>query len=149
MPANKGVLVGATQPEVEAAAAEIGKMSSHCRITKAVSGFMADEDYRKVFTEAADADFIFLGLSTPKTQRIADIAVAARPDAITWGIGAGTIKIFAGTMNEAPEFWRRTGLQWLYRLFEDPKNLWRRYLLGNPLFVARVLKARWGGGISR
>ena len=109
---------------------------------------MEDEDYRKVFSEAADADFIFLGLSTPKTQRIADIAVAVRPDAITWGIGAGTIKIFAGTMNEAPVFWRRTGLQWLYRLFEDPKNLWRRYLVGNPLFVARVFKARWGRDVS-
>ena len=148
MPANKGVLVGATQPEVEAAAAEIGKVSSHCRIIKAVSGYMEDEDYRKMFIEAADADFIFLGLSTPNTQRVADIAFAVRPDAITWGIGAGTIKIFAGTMSEAPVFWRRTGLQWLYRLFEDPKNLWRRYLLGNPLFVARVLKAWWGKGIS-
>lgn len=142
MPASRGLLVGATPPEVEAAAKAIGDASAHCRIVRAVSGFESDETYRRVFREAKAADFIFLGLSTPVTQRIADIAVAERPDAVTWGIGAGTIKIYAGTMREAAPFWRRAGLQWLYRLYEDPKNLWKRYVVGNPLFVARVLKAR-------
>ncbi|HEY8240334.1 MAG TPA: WecB/TagA/CpsF family glycosyltransferase [Kiritimatiellia bacterium] len=141
MPASKGIIAGTTDKESEAAAAEIARVSKHLRITRTASGYLSEEENRRFFREAGDIDFIFLGHSTPITQRVADMAVQERPDAIVWGIGAGTIKILAGTMQEAPAFWRRTGLQWLYRLCKEPGNLWKRYLVGNPLFVLRVLRA--------
>ena len=147
MPPSTARLVGCTEEEGRAAAAAINGMNGRCRITATVSGFLDETAYREIFRNARE-DFLLLGLSTPRTQYVAEIAAEVCPGAIMWGIGAGTIRIFAGTMKEAPVFWRRTGLQWLYRLFEDPKNLWRRYLVGNPLFIARILKARWGRGIS-
>lgn len=142
MPPSTARLVGCTEEEGRAAAAAINGMNSHCRITATVSGFLDESAYREGFKGARE-DFILLGLSTPRTQYVAEIAAEVCPGAIVWGIGAGTIRILAGTMSEAPVFWRRIGLQWLYRLYEDPKNLWRRYVIGNPLFVARVLKARF------
>ncbi|MFZ5518910.1 MAG: WecB/TagA/CpsF family glycosyltransferase [Candidatus Zhuqueibacterota bacterium] len=142
MPENTGVLIGCTEEEAAAAAGTIEAMSSHCRITRTVSGYLSDEQYRDLFATMGQVDFIYLGMGTPKTERIAALASALVPDAIIWGIGGGTIRIFAGTMTEAPVFWRRAGLQWLHRLISDPTALWKRYIIGNPLFLYRVFKAR-------
>jgi exopolysaccharide biosynthesis WecB/TagA/CpsF family protein len=141
MPMAEGLLAGASDEEARLAAEHVNARSRHLRIIGTASGFLSDDEYRQLFRAAGDLDFIFLGHSTPITQRVAEIAVQERPDAIVWGIGAGTIRILAGTMKEAPAFWRRSGLQWLHRLWCEPAQLWKRYLIGNPLFVWRVLAA--------
>jgi len=141
MPANTGAIIGCTEQEAAAAAERIEEISPHCKITQTVSGYLSDEEYEKIFASLENVDFIFLGMGTPKTEKIAALASKILPNAIVWGIGGGTIRIFAGTMTEAPLFWRRTGLQWLHRLISDPFALWKRYIIGNPLFVYRVFKA--------
>jgi exopolysaccharide biosynthesis WecB/TagA/CpsF family protein len=118
-------------------------------VIQTFSGFLSDSAYPDLFAQYPNADMILLGLSTPRTQRVAVLAAQACPHAIVWGIGAGTIKIFAGTLQEAPAFWRRVGMQWIYRLAIEPRALWRRYVLGNPLFVARILGARWQARIKK
>ncbi len=52
----------------------------------------------------------------------------------------------AGKLRRAPHWLTDNGLEWLGRLFIEPKRLWRRYLLGNPLFAYRVLKQKLGIG---
>ena len=42
----------------------------------------------------------------------------------------------------APLWMRRNGLEWLYRLFQEPGRLWKRYLVGNPLFMLRIIRQR-------
>ena len=145
MPHNRGILIGVDQAEADAAAKAIEAMSPHCRIDRSYSGFLTDEFYESVFRELKDIDFIMLGMGTPRTERICDMARALCPHAIVWGVGAGTIRIFAGAMKEAPPILRRTGFQWLYRLLSEPARLWRRYLIGNPLFVLRVLSLSLSG----
>ncbi len=145
VPSSRAIIVGMSESEVRSAAGSMEKMSTHCRIVEAIPGFLSDADYRMIFSSHTDIDFILLGMGTPKTERIAEIASEASPRAIIWHIGAGTIRILAGTMKEAPVFWRRTGLQWLHRLYCDPVNLWSRYLIGNPLFICRIVWARLRG----
>ena len=143
MPDSTAVLVGATEDEAQAAAQRIEQRCSHCRISSTVSGFLSDDEYRALFSSLKQTDLIFLGMGTPRTEHVSMIAHAVCPEAVIWGIGGGTIRIFAGTMKEAPVFMRRTGLQWIHRLYRSPQVLWRRYLIGNPLFVYRILKARF------
>ncbi|MFN0064050.1 MAG: WecB/TagA/CpsF family glycosyltransferase [Myxococcaceae bacterium] len=60
------------------------------------------------------------------------------------GFGVGALFDFAaGRVSRAPLWVRRFGVEWLYRLVLEPSRLWRRYVLGNPLFVARVLWSKW------
>ena len=141
IPKNVGVLVGLTEEEVKVAANNIEKVSAHCCIKKVVSGYLRDADYKQIFASLGDIDFIFIGMGTPKSEQISKIASTSCPQAIVWHIGGGTIKIIAGNMKEAPLIFRRTGLQWLHRLYRDPLVLWRRYLIGNPLFLYRIFKA--------
>ncbi|MFA6240246.1 MAG: WecB/TagA/CpsF family glycosyltransferase [Candidatus Hydrogenedentales bacterium] len=137
---NEGILIGVSREEARAAATVIERSSTHCRIRKAYSGYLRDEEYDELFRTMASVDLIYVGMGTPRTERICAIARARCPHAIVWGIGAGTIRILAGTMHEAPPFMRRMGLQWLHRLWREPTRLWTRYLFGNPRFIYRILK---------
>ena len=141
MPQSNGVLIGVSENEVNEAAHRVKEMTSHCHIIEAASGFMNEVEYDALFKSLPELDFIFLGMGTPKTERISRIAAAACPRAVVWGIGGGTLRILAGTMKEAPHVFRRSGLQWLYRLYREPCALWRRYLIGNPLFLYRIFRA--------
>ncbi|MBN1153680.1 WecB/TagA/CpsF family glycosyltransferase [candidate division KSB1 bacterium] len=140
MPLNRGILIGCSTEEVIAAKNNIETSSRHCRLIAAFDGYQSDEYYQQQLGRFQDVDFIFIGMGTPRTEFIGALASEACPQAIVWGIGGGTIKIYADSMREAPVIFRRMGLQWLYRLLADPKALWRRYLIGNPLFLARIIK---------
>lgn len=149
MPPSRGILIGCSPAEAEAAAEKVNRESPHCRIVRTCSGFLSESEYREILTEHAQLDFVFLGMGSPKTEIIAQVAAQSCPPAIVWGIGGGTIRIEAGTMTEAPAVWRRLGLQWLHRLGSEPGDLWRRYLLGNPRFVLRILSRAWRKRESR
>ncbi|MDQ4124101.1 MAG: WecB/TagA/CpsF family glycosyltransferase [Actinomycetota bacterium] len=59
------------------------------------------------------------------------------------GIGVGAFLDFtAGVVPRAPAWMNKLGIEWTYRLLQEPRRMWRRYVLGNPLFLARVLKQR-------
>ena len=63
------------------------------------------------------------------------------------GVGVGAFLDFtAGVVPRAPAWMNRLGLEWAYRLLQEPRRMWRRYVLGNPLFLARVLRARFTRG---
>lgn len=143
MPANSAVLVGCSLPEAESAAEHINRRGGHCRVIRAVSGFLGDEECVSQIQACRDVDLVLLGMGTPKSERIARLISLSCPDVVIWHIGGGTIRFLAGTQKEAPAFFRRHGLQWLFRLCLEPRRMWRRYLLGIPLFIASVAWQRF------
>jgi N-acetylglucosaminyldiphosphoundecaprenol N-acetyl-beta-D-mannosaminyltransferase len=56
------------------------------------------------------------------------------------------IDYIAGAKRPTPEWMAASGLEWLYRLFREPRRLWKRYLIGNPLFILRVIGRRIRSG---
>jgi N-acetylglucosaminyldiphosphoundecaprenol N-acetyl-beta-D-mannosaminyltransferase len=90
---------------------------------------------------AAAPDFVWISLSCPKQERLmADL----RPDLdapVLLGVGAA-FDMHAGLLRQAPPVIQRCGLEWAYRLWREPRRLWRRYLRNNPAFVARILTDR-------
>jgi N-acetylglucosaminyldiphosphoundecaprenol N-acetyl-beta-D-mannosaminyltransferase len=63
---------------------------------------------------------------------------------VSIGVG-GTFDVLAGIKKDAPPWVRRWALEWLYRLVQDPKNLWKRYLTTIPWFVGSVVVERFRG----
>jgi len=94
----------------------------------------ADED-RDVVSQInrSGAKILFVGLNTPK-QDCWMAAHRGRVQAVMIGVGAA-FDFLAGTKRQAPRWMMRTGLEWLFRLFSEPRRLWRRYLKHNPRFV--------------
>ena len=89
--------------------------------------------------DAAAPDLLWVGLSTPKQERWM-AAHAGRVQApVLLGVGAA-FDIHAGTLAQAPRWMQRHGLEWAYRLFREPRRLWRRYASMIPRFVIAILR---------
>ncbi len=140
-PASTAILVGGTQEEAERAARAIEKDGPHVRITEAISGFHTITEYAEWLKPETPPDLVLVGMGSPKSEQFIEAARRLWPGAVVWHIGGGTIMFFAGSLVEAPAWMRRCGLQWLHRLVIEPRRMWRRYVLGNPLFVLRVIEA--------
>ena len=71
--------------------------------------------------------------------RLKDLDILGRKAELAWTIGA-VFDFFAGTVERAPIWWQEHGLEWLYRLLKEPKSMWRRYIIGNALFLWNMTK---------
>jgi N-acetylglucosaminyldiphosphoundecaprenol N-acetyl-beta-D-mannosaminyltransferase len=87
---------------------------------------------------ASGADIVWVGLGTPK-QDIEAERIATATNTTTVAIGAA-FDFAAGTLREAPSWLSRAGLEWLFRLAMEPRRLWRRYLIGNLVFIYAVFR---------
>lgn len=87
---------------------------------------------------AAKPDIVFVGLGFPRQERLMVTLAEAVPSA--WFLGCGaSIPFVAGTLNRAPEWMRRSGLEWVHRLASEPRRLFARYVLHDAPFAARLL----------
>ena len=82
---------------------------------------------------------VWVGLSTPKQERWMDEFVDKLDVPVLFGVGAA-FDIHSGNLSQAPAWMQRNGLEWAYRLGVEPKRLWKRYLVNNPKFVAKILR---------
>lgn len=95
--------------------------------------------------QAARPDIVFVGLGSPRQETwMAEVGVHL-PVGLLQGVG-GTIDILSGTATRAPAFWCEMGLEWLYRLLQNPSR-WRRQL-ALPKFVGMVLRERFSRAIT-
>jgi N-acetylglucosaminyldiphosphoundecaprenol N-acetyl-beta-D-mannosaminyltransferase len=90
---------------------------------------------------AAEPDVVFVALGPPKQELWIDRATDTIRPAIALGIGA-SLDFLIGKHKRAPESLRRMGLEWAYRLWLEPRRLWRRYLVEGPRFVG-IAAAAW------
>jgi N-acetylglucosaminyldiphosphoundecaprenol N-acetyl-beta-D-mannosaminyltransferase len=93
--------------------------------------------------EAAAPDVLWVGLSTPKQERWMAANTGRAGATVFIGVGAA-FDIHAGLLRQAPRWMQRSGLEWLFRLCMEPRRLWRRYLVNNPVFIWKVL-GQWLG----
>jgi N-acetylglucosaminyldiphosphoundecaprenol N-acetyl-beta-D-mannosaminyltransferase len=103
-----------------------------------------EEDEQIVQTiNATDPDIVWIGLSTPKQERWMAKHLGRLTAPVLIGVGAA-FDFHSGLKNQAPRWMQRRGLEWLFRLASEPRRLWRRYLVNNPLFVLKVLQQALG-----
>jgi N-acetylglucosaminyldiphosphoundecaprenol N-acetyl-beta-D-mannosaminyltransferase len=93
-----------------------------------------EEEDLKAQLVASKADILWCGLSTPKQERFMAAYSDKLPVQLMVGVGAA-FDLLSGNLKEAPDWMKRSGLQWFYRLLMEPKRLWKRYLGNNPRFV--------------
>jgi N-acetylglucosaminyldiphosphoundecaprenol N-acetyl-beta-D-mannosaminyltransferase len=93
--------------------------------------------------KAANPDLLFVGLGAPKQEKW--IAANYQELAVPISVGIGvSFELVANMVSRAPVWMQKTGLEWLFRLIVEPGRLWKRYIIGNPLFILLVLKQRFG-----
>jgi N-acetylglucosaminyldiphosphoundecaprenol N-acetyl-beta-D-mannosaminyltransferase len=97
-----------------------------------------DEDLiRRI--NGSGADFVWVGLGTPKQERWMAEHRAQLAPAVLVGVGAA-FNLLTGTVRQAPRWMQHSGLEWLFRLAMEPRRLWRRYLVNIPRFGLALVR---------
>ena len=133
-------LLGA-KPEVVAALADsIGTRYPGAVIAGSRDGYFADAEGGEVAEAIATAmpDMLFLGMVSPKKEIFLGRYGHELGVSVLHGVG-GSFDVMAGVTQRAPESWQRLGLEWAYRLKQEPRRLWRRYLRTNSRFILQVV----------
>jgi len=94
----------------------------------------AEKDEVIAAVAVARPDIVWVGLSTPKQERFMAHMIDRLDTHLMVGVGAA-FDIHAGLLADAPAWMKRSGLQWLHRLWKEPRRLARRYITNNPLFL--------------
>jgi len=104
----------------------------------------SDEDNAAIVKaiNTAQPDLLWIGMTAPKQEKW------------TWqhwneldihchvGTIGAVFDFFAGTSQRAPQWWQDHSLEWFYRLIKEPRRMWRRYMIGNPLFLCNIYKEK-------
>ena len=88
--------------------------------------------------DASGARLVFVGLSTPKQERWMSERTGVLAANVLFGVGAA-FDFHSGLVRQAPRWMQRSGLDWVHRLFSEPRRLAKRYLVNNPAFIRRIL----------
>jgi N-acetylglucosaminyldiphosphoundecaprenol N-acetyl-beta-D-mannosaminyltransferase len=101
---------------------------------------LTPEEFGRLQTEIASArpDVVWVGLGTPKQDTFMAAHWRQLDAGVLIGVGAA-FDFHSGRVRQAPRWMQHSGLEWLHRLATDPRRLWRRYLINNPMFVLRTL----------
>ena len=132
---------GARPGVAERAAERLSEALPALKIAGVRDGYFSTGEEREIASEIRDsgAGLLMVALGNPLQERWIERYVGYTGARL--GIGVGAFFDFqAGVMPRAPQLMNRLGLEWVYRLALEPRRMWRRYLVGNPLFLTRVAK---------
>ncbi|MCV0395275.1 MAG: WecB/TagA/CpsF family glycosyltransferase [Rhizobiaceae bacterium] len=138
-------LIGARRDNAEAAAAALGRLAPQHEFVFIHDGYFAPREEPAILAriEAERLDVLLVAMGVPRQELW--IADRIGPGHCTMPIAVGALLDFmSGAVPRAPLWMRRLRLEWVYRLLQEPTRLWRRYVVGNPLFLARVIGQKLG-----
>ena len=85
---------------------------------------------------------LWIGMTAPKQEKWTYQHWQELNIACHVGTIGAVFDFYAGTAKRAPLWWQQHSLEWLYRLIKEPRRMWQRYLLGNPLFIWNIIKEK-------
>jgi N-acetylglucosaminyldiphosphoundecaprenol N-acetyl-beta-D-mannosaminyltransferase len=146
-------LLGSEPPIAREASARLQRWYPRLEIAGAHHGYfdLDSPHNERVIEDIRDArpDIVLVGMGTPKQELWVDRYADRLDGAVVWTVGA-LFDYVSGHMPRAPRWLADNGLEWIFRLAIEPRRMWRRYLLGNPAFLGKVLtEARRSQALSR
>jgi len=137
----KVFILGATKDALVDAVANAYSMYPDLQLAGARDGYFDDAEAADVAEEirAAAPDILFVAMPSPKKEYWLATYSAVIDVPFVMGVG-GSIDVLAGQTRRAPRWLQRLGLEWLYRLLQEPRRMFRRYLVGNARFCMLVLR---------
>lgn len=112
------------------------------KIVGCLDGFEHQDDVVIREINASGADIVLVGLGAPRQEKWLNQHRRELIASVGIGVG-GLFDYYSGNIKRAPLWLREIGLEWTWRILQEPGAKWRRYVLGNPLFLLRVLREGW------
>jgi N-acetylglucosaminyldiphosphoundecaprenol N-acetyl-beta-D-mannosaminyltransferase len=139
-------LLGGLAGVAELAAAAMQQRYPELLIAGVQDGYFTDEQESQIIDTInnSGANILLVGFGAPKQELwLAKYREQLQPT-VCFGVG-GLFDYYSGRIPRAPVWMREIGLEWSWRLIQEPKRMWRRYIIGNPLFLYRVWLQRQQG----
>ncbi|MEV4569155.1 WecB/TagA/CpsF family glycosyltransferase [Nonomuraea sp. NPDC049419] len=141
----RAYFLGATDEVLADMLAEVRRRYPGLAVAGSRNGYFPDEESARVAAEiaASGADLLFLGITSPKKEIFVREWGPSTGAWVIHGVG-GSFDVLAGRTRRAPVRWQRLGLEWLYRMVQEPARLGPRYVRTNGRFLLLVLR-EWAG----
>lgn len=137
-------LLGAKQKVVEKTAEVIKNKYPGIRIAGFRNGYFSEEEWKNVAQnlKASKAQIVFVGITSPLKEYLVEYLQNEGVSAVLMGVG-GSFDVISGNIPRAPIWMQKAGLEWLFRVFQEPGRLWKRYLVGNSRFIISVYREKY------
>lgn len=133
--------LGAKNAVVRAVVERAQREHPGMRVAGYRDGYFADDEQPAV-AEAigrANADILFVAMTTPKKENFLGRYAPVMHVPVCHGVG-GSFDVYAGVTKRAPVWMQKTGLEWFYRIVQEPGRMWKRYAVTNTLFMLRLAR---------
>lgn len=134
--------LGATEEVSRRTCEQIRARYPGVRIAGRANGYFKPEEEERIADDiaASRADVLFVAMTSPKKENFMGRWADRMGIPVCHGVG-GSFDVLAGKVERAPSVWQQLGLEWLYRVKQEPRRLWKRYLVTNTQFCGMVLAA--------
>lgn len=135
---------GARQEVVEKVVVTFSEEYSSSIIAGFRNGYFKEEEEEQIAKDisSSGADMLFVAMSSPQKEIFVNKYKSLMNVPFVMGVG-GSFDVVAGVTKRAPLWMQNVGLEWFYRFIQEPRRMWKRYLVGNSKFLWLVLKARF------
>ncbi len=139
--------LGAKHEVLDEVVARVRATYPGVRIAGSRDGYFSEDESDNVAAaiSATRPDMLFVAMSPPKKEIFLGRYGTEMDVSLCHGVG-GSFDVFAGKTKRAPAFFQKLCLEWLYRIIQEPKRMWRRYLVTNSVFMGLFVRAfchRW------
>ncbi len=108
------------------------------------NGYFSSEEDGEVARQIAQsgAHILFVAITSPRKEIFLNQYKDVMKIPFVMGVG-GSFDVVAGKVSRAPMWMQKSGLEWLYRVYQEPRRMWKRYLVTNSLFIFYVIREKW------
>lgn len=131
--------LGAAREILAAFLAEVLRRYPQLKLAGKRDGYFDDDANVALEVKDSGARVLFVGISSPRKEFFLAEQLPRMGPVFAMGVG-GSFDVWAGKTRRAPEWMQRVGLEWFYRLLQEPRRMWKRYLVGNTRFIILVAK---------
>jgi N-acetylglucosaminyldiphosphoundecaprenol N-acetyl-beta-D-mannosaminyltransferase len=133
--------LGATEEILQTVISNVKRDYPNAVISGARNGYFEESDEKGIADEIKSAapHFLFVAMTSPKKENFMGRWGEHMAVPLVHGVG-GSFDVYAGKVKRAPLSWQRFGMEWLYRVKQEPGRLWKRYLGTNAKFIWLILK---------
>ena len=136
-------LLGAKQEVVKKTAVVLKAKHPNLKLVGIHNGYFNEDVWPQIseILKKKKPDFVFVGITSPLKEYLIEFLQDDGNDSVFMGVG-GSFDVISGVIPRAPKWMQKCGLEWLFRVIQEPKRLFKRYFVGNWKFIKAIWKEK-------
>lgn len=137
-------LLGARQEVVEKTKEAIQAKHPRLKIAGIRNGYFPEKEWQEIGRDIIQKhpQIVFVGITSPLKEYLVEFLQNMNVNCVFMGVG-GSFDVLSGRIPRAPKWVQNIGMEWLFRVIQEPGRLWKRYFLGNMQFILRVYTEKY------